>query len=26
VLDGPRIVGILSREDVLGHLYQESPC
>jgi len=26
VLDGPRIVGILSREDVLGHLYEESPC
>jgi len=26
VLDGRRIVGILSREDVLGHLYQESPC
>ncbi len=26
VLNGPRIVGILSREDVLGHLYEESPC
>jgi CBS domain-containing protein len=26
VLDGLRIVGILSREDVLGHLYEESPC
>jgi len=26
VLDGSRIVGILSREDVLGHLYEESPC
>ncbi len=26
VLDGPRIVGILSREDLLGHLYEESPC
>lgn len=26
VLDGQRIVGILSREDVLGHLYEESPC
>jgi tRNA nucleotidyltransferase (CCA-adding enzyme) len=25
VLDGARIVGILSREDVLGHLYEESP-
>jgi tRNA nucleotidyltransferase (CCA-adding enzyme) len=26
VLDGQRIIGILSREDVLGHLYEESPC
>jgi len=26
VLDGTRIVGILSREDVLGYLYEESPC
>jgi tRNA nucleotidyltransferase (CCA-adding enzyme) len=26
VLDGSRIVGILSREDVLGYLYEESPC
>jgi tRNA nucleotidyltransferase (CCA-adding enzyme) len=26
VLDGSRVVGILSREDVLGYLYQESPC
>jgi len=26
VLDGARIVGILSREDVLGYLYEESPC
>jgi len=26
VLDGRRIVGILSREDVLGYLYEESPC
>ena len=26
VLDGPRVVGILSREDVLGYLYEESPC
>jgi len=26
VLEGARIVGILSREDVLGHLYEESPC
>ena len=25
VLDGARIVGILSREDVLGYLYEESP-
>ena len=25
VLDGPRIVGILSREDVLGYLYERSP-
>lgn len=26
VLDGPRIVGILSREDLLGYLYEQSPC
>jgi len=26
VLDGPKIVGILSREDVLRHLYEESSC
>ena len=26
VLDGAKIVGILSREDVLGHLYGESRC
>ncbi len=26
VLDGSRIIGILSREDVLGYLYEESPC
>jgi tRNA nucleotidyltransferase (CCA-adding enzyme) len=26
VLDGARIVGILSREDLLGYLYEESPC
>ena len=26
VLDGARIVGILSREDVLGYLYEQSPC
>jgi len=26
VLDGARIVGILSRDDVLGYLYEESPC
>lgn len=26
VLDGTRIVGILSREDLLEYLYQESPC
>lgn len=26
VLDGTRIVGILSREDVLGYLYEEAPC
>jgi tRNA nucleotidyltransferase (CCA-adding enzyme) len=26
VVDGTRVVGILTREDVLGFLYQESPC
>ena len=26
VLDGTRIVGILSREDLLGYLYEDSPC
>jgi tRNA nucleotidyltransferase (CCA-adding enzyme) len=26
VLDGSRIVGILSREDVLEYLYEQSPC
>jgi len=26
VLDGARVVGILSREDVLGYLYEQSPC
>jgi tRNA nucleotidyltransferase (CCA-adding enzyme) len=26
VLDGMRIVGILSREDLLGYLYEQSPC
>jgi tRNA nucleotidyltransferase (CCA-adding enzyme) len=26
VVDGSRIVGILSRQDVLGYLYEESPC
>jgi CBS domain-containing protein len=26
VIDGTRVVGILTREDVLGFLYQESPC
>jgi tRNA nucleotidyltransferase (CCA-adding enzyme) len=26
VLDGPRIIGILSRDDVLGYLYEQSPC
>lgn len=26
VLDGARIIGIISREDVLGYLYEESPC
>jgi tRNA nucleotidyltransferase (CCA-adding enzyme) len=26
VLDGPRIVAILSREDLRGHLYEEFPC
>lgn len=26
VLDGTRVIGILSREDVLGYLYEQSPC
>ncbi len=26
VVDGSRVVGILTREDVLGFLYEESPC
>jgi len=26
VLDGNRVVGIVSREDVLGYLYDETPC
>jgi tRNA nucleotidyltransferase (CCA-adding enzyme) len=26
VLEGTRIIGILSREDLLGYLYEESPC
>ena len=26
VLDGGRVVGILSRDDVLGYLYEQSPC
>jgi tRNA nucleotidyltransferase (CCA-adding enzyme) len=26
VVEGERIVGIISREDVLGYLYEQSPC
>lgn len=26
VLDGAKIIGILSREDLLGYLYEQSPC
>lgn len=26
VLDGTRVVGIISREDVLGYLYEQTPC
>lgn len=26
VLEGTRVIGILSREDVLGYLYEQSPC
>ena len=26
VVDGARVIGILSREDVLGYLYEQSPC
>ena len=26
VVEAERIVGILSREDVLGYLYEKSPC
>jgi tRNA nucleotidyltransferase (CCA-adding enzyme) len=26
VVEGSRIIGILSREDVLGYLYEQSPC
>ena len=26
VLDGKRLIGIITREDVLGYLYDEAPC